>query len=318
MKYCLFLLFLLFLLPAFCACNDTKQPDETAGAAQANPADSLRSRIETYISTKNADIGVAIMGLEDGDTISVHGHQYYTLMSVAKFPQALLLLHLVDEGKIRMADPLHFNAADLKQRTGSSFRKDHPGESVDILIPEALKYSIGQSDNITANKIFEVEGGPEAVTRFVHDAGIADVKILTDFGHMGTDSMHRNRATPMAMVGLLEKFYQGHLLSDSSRGLLWKAMVEATSGPDRLKGKLPEGTVVGHKTGTGSRNDSTGITEALNDIGIVELPNGKHFAIAVFVNNSKENESVNAEIIAHISKEAWDYFMAKEAGKSKQ
>jgi beta-lactamase class A len=73
----------------------------------------LRRELAEFISTKQADIGVAIKGLEDGDTVSVHGNQFYTLMSVAKFPQALLLLHLVDAGKVNMAKPLHFTAADL-------------------------------------------------------------------------------------------------------------------------------------------------------------------------------------------------------------
>jgi beta-lactamase class A len=310
MKYAIFLP---LLLPVLLGCNNDHQPAKTSApeASAASPADSLRARLAAYIHTKQADIGVAIRGLEGGDTISVNGNRYYTLMSVAKFPQALLLLHLIDEGRISMAEPLHFGPADLKQRTGSTLRKDHPGESFDLMIPEALRYSIGQSDNVTSNKIFEIEGGPEAVTRYVQAMGIPDVRIMTDYGHMGLDSAHRNAATPVAMAQLLEKFYQGGLLSDSSRALLWQTMVAATSGPDRLKGQLPAGTIVGHKTGTSNTDQRTGITDAFNDIGIVRLPSGAHFAIAVFVVDSREPAEMNAEIIAHICKEAWGYFVAK-------
>jgi beta-lactamase class A len=179
------------------------------------------------------------------------------------------------------------------------------------LIPEALRYSIGQSDNITSNKIFDVEGGPTAVNNYVRDAGISNMIILTDYAHMGSDSQQRNRATPVALVQLLEKFYKTSLLSDSSKNLLWRLMVESTSGPDRLKGQLPAGTVVAHKTGTAGTDDSTGITEAFNDVGIVQLPNGKHFAIAVFVANSRQSSSENAAVVAHICKKSWDYFVAK-------
>lgn len=305
MKNYLILSFLLLLA----ACrdhtpNDTKAPAAPAAAA---PIDSLRERLTAYISGRQADIGIAIRGMESGDTLSIHGDRFYPLMSVAKFPQALLLLHLVDEGKISLSKPLHFSAADLEQRTGSSIRKDHPESAFDLSIPEVLRYAIGQSDNITANKIFEVEGGPAAVASYVHSNGIQDVKILTDYAHMAPDSMHQNWGTPLAMVQLLTLFHQRRLLSDSAHSLLWKAMVEGPSGPDRLKGQLPAGTVVAHKTGT-SGTDSTGVTEATNDIGIVRLPDGRHFAIAVFVARSKEPAAKNAEIIAHICKEAWDYF----------
>jgi beta-lactamase class A len=179
------------------------------------------------------------------------------------------------------------------------------------MIPELLKYAIGQSDNITAVKMFTVEGGPSAVNTYVHEKGISEISIVTDYAHMGEDSLHRNWGSPWAIVQLLAKFQKEHLLSDSSYALLWKTMVEGPSGANRLKGKLPTGTVVAHKTGTSGTNDSTGITAAINDAGIVVLPNGKHYAIAVFVANSKEPEADNAGIIADISKLVWDYFVGK-------
>ena len=72
---------------------------------------------------------------------------------------------------------------------------------------------------------------------------------------------------------------------------------------------MPEGTEVAHKTGSSGSQDN--ITAAFNDIGIIRLPNGKHYAIAVFITNSKENDEINAEIIASISKDVWDYYINK-------
>ena len=54
----------------------------------------------------------------------------------------------------------------------------------------------------------------------------------------------------------------------------------------------------------------TGITAAVNDIGIVFLPNEKYFAISVF-NESKEDIKTNEKIISDISKVTWDYFVNK-------
>ena len=85
-------------------------------------------------------------------------------------------------------------------------------------------------------------------------------------------------------------------------------MVNTSTGPNRLKCQLPITAILGHKTGSSGANDN-GLTAALNDIGIVTLPDGKHFAIAVFVSNSKEDFETNEKIIADISKIIWDYLI---------
>jgi beta-lactamase class A len=87
-------------------------------------------------------------------------------------------------------------------------------------------------------------------------------------------------------------------------------MRETETGKKRLKGQLPEKTIVAHKTGSSGANKS-GLTAAVNDIGIVYLPNGQHFIISVFVTDSKEDAENNEKIIADITKVTWDYFTAK-------
>jgi beta-lactamase class A len=72
----------------------------------------------------------------------------------------------------------------------------------------------------------------------------------------------------------------------------------------RLKGMLPAGTPVAHKTGTGGTRD--GVTSATNDVGIITLPNGKHIAIAVFVGDSRADEETREAVIARMAKAAWD------------
>ncbi|MBS7234095.1 hypothetical protein KHA90_24120 [Flavobacterium psychroterrae] len=61
------------------------------------------------------------------------------------------------------------------------------------------------------------------------------------------------------------------------------------------------------KTGTSGQN-SFGVTAAVNDVGVVILPNGEPFFISVFISESKEHLNVNERIIADIAKAAWDCF----------
>jgi beta-lactamase class A/beta-lactamase class A VEB len=122
----------------------------------------------------------------------------------------------------------------------------------------------------------------------------------------------QNWTTPKAANELLAKFYYNNtkLLSRGSYDLIWKLMKETETGKGRLKGQLPENTIVAHKTGSSGSNKE-GVTAAVNDIGIVFLPDGTHFFISVFVTNSKEDAATNEKIIADIAKAAWDHFADK-------
>ena len=82
-------------------------------------------------------------------------------------------------------------------------------------------------------------------------------------------------------------------------------MTETATGSNKLKGLLPSNTVVGHKTSSSDRN-LKGVKMADNDAGIVIMPGGKKYYIAVFVTDSSETDERNAAIIAHISRMVYD------------
>ena len=84
-------------------------------------------------------------------------------------------------------------------------------------------------------------------------------------------------------------------------------MTESATGSNRIKGLLPAGTMVAHKTGSSS-TDAQGVTPATNDVGIITLPNGKHLIIAVFVCNSTSDEQTRDGVIAKIAKAAFDSY----------
>jgi beta-lactamase class A/beta-lactamase class A VEB len=122
--------------------------------------------------------------------------------------------------------------------------------------------------------------------------------------------MFLNWTTPKTANQVLSEFYRNDkkFLSKKSYEFIWNVMKATQTGKARLKGLLPEGTVVAHKTGYSGTNKQ-GIMAAVNDIGIVFLPNGRHFYISVFVTNSRENLDTNEKIIAEIAKVAWEHFV---------
>jgi len=88
-------------------------------------------------------------------------------------------------------------------------------------------------------------------------------------------------------------------LAESSEFLLG-VMSRTRTGDGRIKGLLPKGTPVAHKTGT-----TGGVA---NDAGYVTLPDGRRFAIAVFTNSSKTSVADRDRAIAEIARSLFDYF----------
>src|SRR5207237_5924616 len=94
-------------------------------------------------------------------------------------------------------------------------------------------------------------GGLEAVQVYLTELKVTDMIVLNTEKEIGQDweTQYRNWSSPEAAVALLRALHERRGLSESSQMLLLKFMIESTPGPKRLKGLLPAGTIVAHKTG---------------------------------------------------------------------
>ncbi|MGB4775267.1 MAG: class A beta-lactamase, subclass A2 [Daejeonella sp.] len=281
----------------------------------AQTATVLKQEIQQVIKTKKADIGLAVYGLESLDTLSINGNKHFPMQSVYKFHIALAVLDQVDKGKLSLSQKLHLTKSDLLPGTYSPLRDKYPDGTSEISLAEVIQYTVSRSDNNGCDILLRLIGGPKTANDYMHKIGIKDISIQAseEEMHKAWDVQFTNWTTPNATTELLKIFYNRKILSKKSHDFLWKTMLETSTGKNRIKGQLPAGTLVAHKTGTSDTN--AGITAAINDIGIVTLPNGKHFAIAVFVSNSKEDEQTNEKIISDISKLIWDYCIKKKKKK---
>ncbi len=280
----------------------------------AQSVDSLRTKIDQILATKNALVGVSIVGNQGEDTLSIHGDQHLPMQSVFKFHIALCVLSEIDKGNFSLKQEIKIDKKELLPNLYSPIREKYP-EGTTLTIAEILKYTVAESDNVGCDILLRKIGGPAAVERYftnLHFDNIS-IKINEETMQNNWDLQFQNWTTPKAATDVLTAFYQNKkkFLSKKNYRFLWKIMRETATGKNRLKGQLPKNTVVAHKTGSSGTN-KLGITAAVNDIGIVFLPNGNYFYISVFVTDSRENGDTNEKIIADISKAAWDYFLPKK------
>ena len=279
----------------------------------AQTTDSLRQKIQAIVSSKNAIVGVSIIGTNGKDSLSLNGDEHFPMQSVFKFHIAVALLSQIDKGKFSFTQKIKIEKKDLLPNLYSPIRDKYPNGAT-LKISEILKYMVSQSDNAGCDVLLRLIGGAQAVDEYFTKNNFKNVsiKINEEVQQSNWDLQFQNWTTLKAANEVLASFYYNSkkLLSKESYTFIWKAMKETQTGIRRLKGQLPENIIVAHKTGSSGVNKD-GLTAAVNDIGIVFLPNGQSFFISVFVTNSKENADINEKIIADIAKATWDYFKTK-------
>jgi beta-lactamase class A len=277
-----------------------------------NRTDSLRKKIEHIVSDKKAVVGVSIIGNNGKDTISLHGNRRFPMQSVFKFHIALAVLSEVDKGKLSLRQLIEIRKDDLLPKDfWSPLRDEHP-DGGSFTIEKLIQYSVSQSDNTACDVLIKLIGTPTTVEEYFKKNHIQDIQIVFNEKDMQAkwENMFENWTTPNTASKTLQIFYENknNILSKSSYDFFWKTNKETTTGKNRIKGQLPEGTIVAHKTGWSGTHKETGITAAVNNIGIVFLPNGEYFVISVFVSESKESFDANEKIIADIAKATYDFY----------
>jgi beta-lactamase class A len=271
----------------------------------------LQTQLDQIASVARGRVGVAAAVLETGETIYVNPPYHYPMQSVYKLPIGMAVMKQVDDGKIKLEQKVRVTKDDFGSRGQHSPIRDKNPNGTELTVNELLRFAISESDGTASDVLLKLAGGPQAIQAYLTELKITNMIVLNTEKEIGQDwqTQYRNWASPEAAVALLRALYERRGLSESSQGLLLKLMTESTPGAKRLKGLLPAGTVVAHKTGTSGAEK--GITAATNDIGIITLPNKRHLAVAVFVADSAETEATREEVIAKIARALWDRYGSK-------
>lgn len=258
-------------------------------------------------SAARGRVGLAAEVVESGGRMELRGSEHFPMQSVYKLPIAMAVLRQVDQGRLRLDSMVRVEKSDLVgPQQHSPIRDLHPEGGFGLRLDELLRYAVSESDGSASDVLLRLAGGPVRVEAYLRELGVTGVRVADTEKAIGSAHgvQYRNWATPREAVRLLKALQEGKGLSAPSRGLLLKWMTETPTGRNRLKAQLPPGTVVAHKTG--SSRTLNGLTAATNDIGLVQLPDGRHLAIAVFVADSAAPDDIRERVIAALARAVWD------------
>ncbi len=281
-------------------------------------------------------VGVAAKLIGSNNVIALNGDELFPMASVYKVPAAVAALRKVDAGQLSLNQLVEIKPDDLSAGDNviaTNFL--HPG--IQLSVANLIEAMITESDNTATDMVFDVAGGPSNITSTMRSLGITGMRIdrntkelMTDtlgmkvlgtakavaefarsnpdirtkFAEMPKDSAYeadpRDQSTPLAMLELLMQIEDAKATSRSSRDFLLASMSRTRTGPGRLKGLLPRGTPVAHKTGT-----SSGVA---NDVGYITLPDGRRFIVVVFTKSSSTPRPDRDRAIAEVARTLFDYF----------
>ena len=157
---------LLLLLVVFTFCNGScLGQSSSADVTQKDvphQSSTIRQKLEQLVKPYRATIGVAIVEIEDGDTVMINNAHHYPMQSTYKFPLAMAVLHQVDQGKLSLTQKVHIDKKDLRP-TWSPMRTKYPEGNIDLTVGELLEYTVAQSDNNACDVLFRLVQGTDNV-----------------------------------------------------------------------------------------------------------------------------------------------------------
>lgn len=293
---------------AFTAKNAAMAPPRAANPnvipliAMAQPRSAYASPFEANLAAladgTQGRIGVAALDLATGRVVAVLGNQPFPMASTSKIAIVATYLAMVDAGTRRLDQSLALRVPVPSKKFDGSEAPVRAGAS--LMAIDLIEATITRSDNQATDALLAAVGGPAAVTRWVQQAtGITEFRLdrtiatlVRDDGAFDPATMidARDSVTPVAMVRLLSGLYEGRWLSPQSRDLLIGSMSRTVTGKRRIRAGLPEDAQVAHKTGTLSNTSS--------DVGFVRGPDGRDFALAIYVTGQGGKAGRDARIAA--------------------
>jgi beta-lactamase class A len=299
----------------------------------------LERQLELVASgATDAIVGVSATHIESGRTVSVRGSEKFPMASAVKIPFAVQLMTLVDQGKNSLDKMVSLEPKDLHPGSGKiSELLFHPG--VSLSLENFMEMMLVISDNSAADVVLREAGGPADVTARMKSLGLNGIRVDRNIAILISDwtgaknippesewtrdmwdqlynavpnAEHmrarraqwadpRDTSTPDDMTKLLVHIWKKDLLAPKNAEILLGMMERCQTGKARIKGLLPAGTPVAHKTGT--------LGGVADDVGVITLPGSAgHVAISVFTKASTRPEEAAEKAVAEVARTVYDYF----------
>lgn len=311
-----------------------RTPRKAANCAPRPEA--LQQELNRIAASFQGKVGIGVTQAGCDWVVGARQDEFFPQQSVSKLWVALSVLDAVDQGKVRLDQPLTLRPEDLVVFNQPMRWRLLEEGSLTLPVQTLLQDALSLSDNLANDKLLWTVGGPDHVRSVLKDRGlegirfgpgerllqssIAGLQWTPELAQGNNFNEARERlpleqrqallaryvadpmdgATPAGVSKALGQLAMGDLLSPGTTQVLLDIMAHSRSGPRRLKGGVPAGWKVYHKTGTGQ--ELRGIATGYNDVAVFVAPDGTSYGVAVMIGETRQPIPARMEMMHAVSR----------------
>ncbi|MBR7621820.1 serine hydrolase [Phenylobacterium sp. 20VBR1] len=299
------------------------------------PPEALQKRLDELAENYRETVGIAVADCSEGWMAQVAGDDAFPQQSVSKLWVAMTTMDALDQGKLSLDQGVFLGPQDrsvffqpISHKIGAT--------GYATTLRDLVRRALIESDNAANDKLLEQVGGVDAVADMLARKNLTGIRMgadeknlqakiagLTWSPEMGVGGNFKDArarlpdsvrdaamkeylenpldgATPAGLATALMALKRGELLSAQSTDTFLATMSEARTGPRRLKGGLPSGWSIAHKTGTGQ--DWRGGSIGINDVAVLTAPDGRSYAVVVLMKRTTKPVPARLAFMQQVSK----------------
>lgn len=262
----------------------------------------LRHRIDEIARAARLEaVAVAVHDFETGVGFALNADRWFHAASVIKVAVLLGVFKAVEEGPLRLDDPLHVRNRFRSVADGSIYRIDperdgdsgcHRRTGRTMRIDELARAMIVRSSNLATNLLLDLVG-LHYIQRVLTHSGIEGVRVVRGVeDQVAHEQGLNNEMTAAGARQLFRMIQEDGGWSAESRDRMRQILL-AQEFNAMIPARLPSDAKVAHKTGE--------ISTHSHDAGIVHPPGRQPYVVAIFTQSAPDID--RTRVVAEISGE---------------
>ena len=276
---------------AACIISGLTLAAETALAAGEFNSTEFTNALKSVEKIGGGKLGLAIINRKNKNIAGYNYNTRFGMCSTFKLPLAAIVMNKIKNGALKPQTMIEIDGKGLKPYSSEIIAALEYGK---ISLIRAARAGQIYSDNIAANAILKILGGPKGFTKEMLKIGDKVTRLDRNEPKMNMvlEGDVRDTTTPIAMARSLDKMLTNEYLGADNYKTLFNWMVETETGKKRLRAGLPMGMVAGDKTGTAI---SKNMKNKYNDVALVRHKDGREFIITSYYEADNYYDDIRIE-----------------------
>jgi beta-lactamase class A len=270
--------------PASSGPSDAMAREKVAPPA---PAPDIAAEISRLEKKYAAVVGLYAVDTGTGVEVAHRADRRFAYASTFKALAAAAVLDRSSPEELERV--VTYDAGDLQEYSPVAERHLDEGMTMHQIIDAAVQ----ESDNTAGNLLLDALGGPRGLAdalRAIGDETTMPSRYEPELNDVAPGE-ERDTSTARALAHDLRAYGLGDALDDDARATLVEALRGSVTGPETIRAGVPDGWVVGNKTGTSGRGGR-------NDIGLLWPPDGEPVVLAVLTQTENPEAEPDDALLA--------------------